>query len=68
MPVDLNPDNKPPREPITWPREQPIVTFPLPGGGVGARGPFVIEDPAPMPRTELFATSAPNAATMADSE
>jgi hypothetical protein len=69
MPFETNPDLKPTREPITWPREQPIVSFPLPGGGVGARGPFVIECPAPVPqRTELFSSAAVGEATMADSE
>jgi hypothetical protein len=35
-------------------------TFTLPNGAVGARGPFFIDDPAPqpLPRTELFSTSA----------
>lgn len=37
------------RDPITWPREQPVTLFPLPGGGMGAKGPFLIEDPAPQP-------------------
>jgi hypothetical protein len=36
------------RPPIMWPRE-PIQTFAAGGGGIGARGPFPIEDPAPMP-------------------
>jgi hypothetical protein len=40
-----------------------------PTGGVGMRGPFPTECPAPLPpRTELFSTVAISEATMADSE
>jgi hypothetical protein len=40
--------------PIGWPKgPMPVDTYLLPGGGMGARGPFPIEDPAPVPPDEM---------------